>query len=110
MNANPLVLAASSTSFTAPAMPQAHGATTNQGDLNLAGRDVHVHKHYHSYPDQVDITAVLGAIRNMRVVHSDNLSKATPGTGVWLFKTERFLMWVDLNGHLKILRGTGIRK
>jgi hypothetical protein len=28
---------------------QAHGVTTNHGDVNIAGRDVHTHKHYHNY-------------------------------------------------------------
>ncbi|KAH6884371.1 hypothetical protein BKA70DRAFT_140498 [Coprinopsis sp. MPI-PUGE-AT-0042] len=85
-----------------------HGITINQGDLTLAGRDVIIQNHYHSYPDKVDISAVLGAIGNLRNIHLDILSKATPGTGVWLFKTDYFLIWLDLNGDLKILWGTGI--
>ncbi|KAH6907397.1 hypothetical protein BKA70DRAFT_1563297, partial [Coprinopsis sp. MPI-PUGE-AT-0042] len=93
-----------------PIMPQVHGATANNGDVNIAGRDVNVnvHNHYNSYPDKVDIGAVLGAIRNLRTIHQDIISKATPGTGVWLFKTNEFLIWVDLDGDLKILWGTGI--
>ncbi|KAH6877440.1 ankyrin repeat-containing domain protein [Coprinopsis sp. MPI-PUGE-AT-0042] len=86
---------------------QAYGVTTNHGDVNLAGRDV-VHKHYHSYPDKVDITAVLGAIRNLRTIHLDIISKATPGTGVWLLKNQHFRIWLDSNGDLKILWGSGI--
>jgi hypothetical protein len=100
---------AASPSNPSPAVT-AHGVTTHQGDVNLAGRDVNVHNHYHSYPDEVDITVVLSVIRNMRTIHLDNLSKATPGTGVWFFKTKTFLMWVDLNGDLQILWGSGIRK
>ncbi|KAH6899505.1 hypothetical protein BKA70DRAFT_1406331, partial [Coprinopsis sp. MPI-PUGE-AT-0042] len=87
---------------------QAYGVTTNHGDVNLAGRDVNVHKHYHSYPDKVDITAVLGAIRNLRTIHLDIISKATPGTGVWLLKNHHFRIWLDSNGDLKILWGSGI--
>ncbi|KAH6909818.1 hypothetical protein BKA70DRAFT_1425539 [Coprinopsis sp. MPI-PUGE-AT-0042] len=93
-----------------PAVQQAHGIATNHGDVNLAGRDVHVHKHYHGYRGgyRVDILAALDAVRNLRSIHLDILSKATPGTGVWLLKTRKFLIWMDPNGDLKILWGTGI--
>ncbi|KAH6909814.1 hypothetical protein BKA70DRAFT_176867 [Coprinopsis sp. MPI-PUGE-AT-0042] len=101
-------LAESSTPLQAPIMQQAHGVTTNNGDFNLAGRDLHVHKHYHSYPDRVDITAILDGIRNLRKVHLDVLSKATEGTGVWLLRNEKFLIWLDPNGNLKIMWGIGI--
>ncbi|KAH6870869.1 hypothetical protein BKA70DRAFT_365526 [Coprinopsis sp. MPI-PUGE-AT-0042] len=102
-------LAGPSTSLPVPTLPHAHGITTNQGDFILAGRDVIVQKHYHGYqPDRVDISAVLGAIRNLRTIHLDILSKATPGTGVWLFKTAKFIIWLDPNGNLKILWGAGI--
>ncbi|KAH6869461.1 hypothetical protein BKA70DRAFT_373755 [Coprinopsis sp. MPI-PUGE-AT-0042] len=106
-------IAGPSTSLPVHTMPIVSGVTVNQGDVNTAGRDVNVniiHNHYPSYPDKVDITAILGAIRNLRTIHSDNLSKATPGTGVWFFKTKMFLMWLDPNGHLKIIWGTGIRE
>ncbi|KAH6873711.1 hypothetical protein BKA70DRAFT_281942 [Coprinopsis sp. MPI-PUGE-AT-0042] len=96
------------TSPAAPVTQQVHGITINQGDLTLAGRDVIVQKHYHVYPDKVDISAILGTIRNLRRVHLDILSKATPGTGVWVFKTDKFLLWLDVDGNLKILWGTGI--
>ncbi|KAH6873701.1 hypothetical protein BKA70DRAFT_1028051, partial [Coprinopsis sp. MPI-PUGE-AT-0042] len=45
---------------------------------------------------------------NLRIIHLDILSKATPGTGVWLLKTDKFIIWLDPNGDLKILWGTGI--
>ncbi|KAH6886139.1 hypothetical protein BKA70DRAFT_103698 [Coprinopsis sp. MPI-PUGE-AT-0042] len=103
-------IAGPSNSLPALAMPQVHGVTTNQGDTNIAGRDVNVnvHTHYHSYPDKVDIAHVLGAIRNLRMIHLDILSKATPGTGTWFLQSDMFLIWLDSNGHLKILWGTGI--
>ncbi|KAH6870878.1 hypothetical protein BKA70DRAFT_365676 [Coprinopsis sp. MPI-PUGE-AT-0042] len=101
-------LAGPSTSLSVPALPHAQGITTHQGDFNQAGRDVIIQKHYHSYPDRVDISAVLGAARNLRIIHLDILSKATPGTGVWLLKTDKFIIWLDPNGDLKILWGTGI--
>jgi hypothetical protein len=104
--------ASSITLIAGPTILQAHGITTNQGDVNLAGRDVNVnvYNHYHSYPDNVDIGAVLSAIRNMRVMHLDNLSKATPGTGIWFFKAPMFVTWLDPNGCVKVLWGTGIRE
>ncbi|KAH6907460.1 hypothetical protein BKA70DRAFT_1283068 [Coprinopsis sp. MPI-PUGE-AT-0042] len=40
-------LAGPSTALAPPIYLQAHGVTTNQGDFALAGRDVHLHKHYH---------------------------------------------------------------
>ncbi|KAH6911841.1 hypothetical protein BKA70DRAFT_863385 [Coprinopsis sp. MPI-PUGE-AT-0042] len=101
-------IAGPSTPFPAPTVQHIQGVTSNQGDVNLAGRDFHVHNHYQSYPDRVDITAVLGAIRNLRKVHLDVLSKATDGTGVWLLRNEKFLVWLDPNGNLKILWGIGI--
>ncbi|KAH6911843.1 hypothetical protein BKA70DRAFT_1539158 [Coprinopsis sp. MPI-PUGE-AT-0042] len=70
-----------------PIIQQVHGVTTNQGDVNLAGHDIQVHKHYHSYPDRVDITAVLDSVSNLHKIHMDILSKATPGTGVWWLRT-----------------------
>ncbi|KAH6884366.1 hypothetical protein BKA70DRAFT_140333 [Coprinopsis sp. MPI-PUGE-AT-0042] len=103
-------LAGPSTPLSMSALPQAQGITTNQGDFNLAGRDVTIHKHYHAYPDSVDISTVLGSIRNLRTIHLDVLSKVTPGTGVWLLKTANFIIWMDPNGDLKILWGTGIRE
>ncbi|KAH6870872.1 hypothetical protein BKA70DRAFT_1069663, partial [Coprinopsis sp. MPI-PUGE-AT-0042] len=45
---------------------------------------------------------------NLRTIHLDILSKATPGTGVWLLKTDKFIIWLDPNGDLKILWGIGI--
>ncbi|KAH6909872.1 hypothetical protein BKA70DRAFT_1041891, partial [Coprinopsis sp. MPI-PUGE-AT-0042] len=45
---------------------------------------------------------------NLRKIHMDILSKATPGTGVWWLKTAKFLIWLEANGDIKILWGTGI--
>ncbi|KAH6909867.1 ankyrin repeat-containing domain protein [Coprinopsis sp. MPI-PUGE-AT-0042] len=101
-------IAGPSTPFPAPTVQHIQGVTSNQGDVNLAGRDFHVHKHYHSYPDRVDITAILDGIRNLRKVHLDVLSKATDGTGVWLLRNEKFIIWLDPNGGLKIMWGIGI--
>jgi hypothetical protein len=44
---DPSPLTAPFSSAAAAAIQHAQGVTTTQGDVNLAGRDVHVHKHYH---------------------------------------------------------------
>ncbi|KAH6909911.1 hypothetical protein BKA70DRAFT_179396 [Coprinopsis sp. MPI-PUGE-AT-0042] len=91
-------------------MPQhAPGVTAINGDVNLAGRDVIIQRYYHGYSGgSLDIVGVLDTIRNLRKIHQDILSKATLGTGVWLLKTDKFLIWLDPNGNLKILWGIGI--
>lgn len=58
---NALTLRAGPSSL-APTSPQAHGPiSANNGDVNIAGGDVHTHKHYHSYFDRTSETDVLGA-------------------------------------------------
>jgi hypothetical protein len=76
----------------------------------LAGGNVNI-QYYHLYnaANKLSIVSALRLVRNFRKIHLDVLSKATPGTGVWLLQTEKFLLWLDLDGNLKILWGTGIR-
>ena len=70
-----------------------------------------IHKHYYgARPDSIDIVSALRAVRNLRKVYLDILSKATPGTGIWLFKIDQWLLWLDANGKINILWGTGIRE
>ncbi|KAH6909816.1 hypothetical protein BKA70DRAFT_176890 [Coprinopsis sp. MPI-PUGE-AT-0042] len=92
-----------------PATLLAHGLYVTNGNLNLAGRDVSIYNHYHGYT-RVDMSILdaLHLVRNLRKVHLDVLSKATPGTGTWLFKTDIFILWLDPCGSFKILWGTGI--
>jgi hypothetical protein len=47
----------SSTLIPAPITLQAHGITTNQGDVALAGRDIHFHKHYHWNTGMAEVDA-----------------------------------------------------
>ncbi|KAH6907461.1 hypothetical protein BKA70DRAFT_1189443 [Coprinopsis sp. MPI-PUGE-AT-0042] len=59
----------SPTTIPAHSMPHAHSVATSQGDVNLAGRDVHVHKHYHqlnsgTWPDNAATGAIDGAPAN----------------------------------------------
>ena len=92
-------------------MQQAYGVTTNNGDVVLAGGSVNIQKHFHYHPEgRADLESVLRLVRNFRKFHLDALSKATPGTGAWLFKIDEFLIWMDIRGSLTILWGTGIRE
>ncbi|KAH6909520.1 hypothetical protein BKA70DRAFT_1221755 [Coprinopsis sp. MPI-PUGE-AT-0042] len=45
---------------------------------------------------------------NFRKVHRDTRAKATPGTGVWFLEGKWFRLWLDLNGDMMILWGSGI--
>ena len=97
--------------FPSPNVQQIHGVTTNQGNVVLAGGNVNLHTHYHGQAQQtVNIVEVLRLVPNLRGIHLDILSKATPGTAIWILKTDYFLLWLDSNGILKVLWGTGIRE
>lgn len=93
---------------TAAMVQQAHGITTNQGDVVLAGGSVNIYHGYLSPSTGLDILSALRLVRNLRRIHLDILSRATPGTGVWFLKTDKYLIWLDLHGNVKILWGTGI--
>ena len=86
---------------------------SGEGQLNLAGRDILIHNHYaaaHSGTNETAcVISALRAVRNLRKVHQDTLAKATAGTGLWLFKIDQWLLWLDLNGRINVLWGTGIR-
>ena len=89
-------------------------SATGYGQIHLAGRDVLIHNHYptaHSGTDETaHVIAALRAVRNLRKIHQDTLAKATSGTGLWLFKMDEWLLWLDLNGWINVLWGTGIRE
>ena len=89
-------------------------SAAGDGQLHLAGRDILIHNHYPTALSSADETArvisALQAVRNLRKVHQDTLAKATSGTGLWLFRIDQWLLWLDLNGRINILWGTGIRK
>jgi hypothetical protein len=79
------------------------------GNFTLAGRDVHNHTHYYG-PPTPDIQSVLEAVPNFRAIHIVTLGRATPGTGVWIFVLENFIIWLDPDVLLKIMWGSGMRK
>lgn len=70
-----------------------------------------ISNNYTNLPESsIDLGEVLRLVPNLRRIHLDVLSKATFGTCVWILKTHYFILWLDLNGDLKILWGTGIRE
>ncbi|KAH6889029.1 hypothetical protein BKA70DRAFT_1163656 [Coprinopsis sp. MPI-PUGE-AT-0042] len=76
--------------------------------LTVAGRDVvYSNIHYHHERTR-DIWAILKSIPNFRQIYQDMLSKATLGTGMWLVKGDKFCLWIEPNGDIKILWGSGI--
>jgi hypothetical protein len=77
--------------------------------FNVAGGDNIVNHHYH-YQRPRDIWGILQNLPNFRRIYLDMLSKATPGTGVWLVKGDKFSLWLDPNGDIKIFWGSGIRR
>jgi hypothetical protein len=76
--------------------------------MSVVGRDSITHVHYHGAA--MDLESVLRAIPNFRKIHQDTLAKATPGTGMWLLKSDTISLWLEPNGDLKIIWGSGIRK
>ena len=49
------------------------------------------------------------AISNLRKIQQETLAKATPGTIVWLLECEEFRLFIDVDGILKVLWGSGMR-
>ncbi|KAH6903022.1 hypothetical protein BKA70DRAFT_1155699, partial [Coprinopsis sp. MPI-PUGE-AT-0042] len=45
---------------------------------------------------------------NFRKIYQDMLSKTTPGTGMWLVEGDKFRVWLEPNGDIKIFWGSGI--
>ncbi|KAH6903527.1 hypothetical protein BKA70DRAFT_1081027, partial [Coprinopsis sp. MPI-PUGE-AT-0042] len=45
---------------------------------------------------------------NFRKIQMATLGRATPGTGEWILAWETFLIWLDSDGFLKILWGSGM--
>ena len=87
---------------------QITGVHANNSNVNIAGRDQHTHIHYHEITDK--LKQILDAVDNFRTIQQDTLEKATPGTIQWLLKCDEFQIFIDSNGHLKILWGSGMRK
>ena len=68
---------------------------------------IETHIHYHDIPDK--LRKIIDAISNYRKIQQDTLAKATPGTILWLLECEEFKLFVDIDGFLKIMWGSGMR-
>jgi hypothetical protein len=94
-------------------IPSARDLQIVDSTLSVVGGDV-IHNHNHSlhyhYERPNDVWAILRSIPNFRQIYQDMLSKATDGTGVWLFKGGKFRLWLEPNGDIKIFWGSGIRR
>lgn len=89
-------------------VPGARDLQIVDSTLSVVGGDVH--NHYYNTEHSRDIWAILRSIPNFRKIYQDMLSKATEGTGMWLVKGDRFRVWLEPNGDIKIFWGLGIRK
>ncbi|KAH6905323.1 ankyrin repeat-containing domain protein [Coprinopsis sp. MPI-PUGE-AT-0042] len=54
------------------------------------------------------LQSALREIPNFRKIHQDMLAKATPDTGLWLFRGEKWGLWLEPDGDIKILWGSGM--
>ncbi|KAH6907916.1 hypothetical protein BKA70DRAFT_1282843 [Coprinopsis sp. MPI-PUGE-AT-0042] len=71
------------------------------GTFSVAGRDAIHYCH-------IDMPHVLKRIPNLRDIHIATLARATPGTGEWIYAWELYCIWVNLEGHIRILWGFGM--
>ncbi|KAH6887385.1 hypothetical protein BKA70DRAFT_1122273 [Coprinopsis sp. MPI-PUGE-AT-0042] len=87
----------------------AHNLQIEGSTLSVAGHDVvhNQHFHYHSERSR-DVWAILQLIPNFRKIYQDMISKATEGTGIWLLEGDKFRVWLEPNGDIKIFWGSGI--
>ncbi|KAH6888383.1 hypothetical protein BKA70DRAFT_1235469 [Coprinopsis sp. MPI-PUGE-AT-0042] len=85
----------------------ARNVQVTNANINVVGGDSHTHVHNHA-PLTGDLKAILDAIANMRKIQQDTLAKATPGTLEWLFKSQFFGSWWDMNSDRMMVWGSGI--
>jgi hypothetical protein len=95
-----------------PAFQGARGIQVQNSSITVAGGD-HVqnitHNHIYSQELENKLKAILDAILNFRQIQQDTLSKATPGTILWLLECKEFKLFIDIDGTLKIMWGSGMR-
>ena len=84
------------------------------GQVNVIGRDLHIHNiHYHQpvLTNDIGVLApILSHVPNFRNIQIANLGKATSGTGDWIYLWNEFCVWLAADGHIKMLWGTGMRE
>ncbi|KAH6909650.1 hypothetical protein BKA70DRAFT_1426069 [Coprinopsis sp. MPI-PUGE-AT-0042] len=93
----------------------AHDFQIHNSNISVVGGDSHTHTHTHAHTHvhhhgttARDLQTILDAISNIRKIQQDTLAKATPGTIVWPFDCREFRLFVDLDGVLKLMWGSGI--
>ncbi|KAH6903513.1 hypothetical protein BKA70DRAFT_599158 [Coprinopsis sp. MPI-PUGE-AT-0042] len=57
--------------------------------------------------DTLQSLSALESLPNHRTTHIEILGKATPRTGQWLLKWEKYWLWLESTGKLKIFWGVG---
>ena len=82
----------------------------NGSTFTIVGGDVFNHHGTAGAAVKRTVQAALEAIPNFRKIYQDMLGKATEGTGLWLLKGDKFRIWLEPNGDIKILWGSGIRR
>ncbi|KAH6879584.1 hypothetical protein BKA70DRAFT_207428 [Coprinopsis sp. MPI-PUGE-AT-0042] len=78
------------------------------GPLNVAARDLHNHYHRVEPDSEGGMPSILESVPNFRAIHIATLGRATPGTGLWIVECEKFRLWLDPEGWLRIMWGYGM--
>ena len=91
--------------------PSAHNVQIMGGIFNAVQGGIHYHAvGSGSSSSEAAIWRALRAVPNFRKIYQDMLDKATKGTGMWLLKNEKFRIWLEANGDIKIFWGSGMRE
>ena len=96
-----------------------HGSEVRveNSNVNVVGGNQHTHFHTHTSTAtdeekaklMAKFEAIMEAISNYRRIQQDTLAKATPGTILWLLECKEFRLFVDVDGSLKFMWGSGMR-
>ena len=90
-------------------LANAHNVQITGGALSIVQGDVH--NYYQGSASSASVIwQALQAVPNFRKIYLDMVSKATEGTGIWILKHEKFRIWLEPNGDIKIFWGSGMRE
>ena len=78
-------------------------------NVTVVGRDHHIFNEIHVHEIKNRLQAILEVVSNYRKIQQDTLAKATPGTILWLLEGHEFRLFIDVDGQLKFLWGSGMR-
>ncbi|KAH6909762.1 hypothetical protein BKA70DRAFT_1471887 [Coprinopsis sp. MPI-PUGE-AT-0042] len=76
--------------------------------LNVVAGDVHNNIHHHYAGDIPRFPPGWDLIENHRQIHIATLGRATRGTGTWIRRMETWCIWLDPEGHLRMMWGYGM--